>query len=142
MMPAFGTPLLTDEYFDAKPMVLMVGSYSTGKTSFIKYLLEQDYPGIHAGPEPTTDRFQAIMYGPQERELPGHTLLANPASPFMGLSRERRSSLAGCRCIFSSQNGLRDVAPRARGEKGLLEGLTPLRGGSQLAAPATAPETK
>ena len=87
MMPAFGTPLLTDEYFDAKPMVLMVGSYSTGKTSFIKYLLEQDYPGIHVGPEPTTDRFQAIMYGPQERELPGHTLLANPASPFMGLSQ-------------------------------------------------------
>ena len=87
MMPAFGTPLLTDEYFDAKPMVLMVGSYSTGKTSFIKYLLEQDYPGIHVGPEPTTDRFQAIMYGPQERELPGHTLLANPASPFTGLSQ-------------------------------------------------------
>ena len=41
MIREFHYPLLTDEDFDAKPMVLLVGSYSTGKTSFIKYLLEQ-----------------------------------------------------------------------------------------------------
>ena len=28
-----------------------------GKTSFIKYLLERDFPGIRIGPEPTTDRW-------------------------------------------------------------------------------------
>lgn len=27
-----------------------------GKSTFIKYLLGRDYPGIHIGPEPTTDR--------------------------------------------------------------------------------------
>ena len=52
--------------FDAKPMVLLVGQYSVGKTTFIRYLLEQDFPGIRIGPEPTTDRFIAIMHGEEE----------------------------------------------------------------------------
>jgi hypothetical protein len=33
------SPPLSDPDFDAKPMVLFVGQYSTGKTSFIRYLL-------------------------------------------------------------------------------------------------------
>ena len=36
---------------------MLVGQYSTGKTTFIRYLLEQDFPGIRIGPEPTTDRY-------------------------------------------------------------------------------------
>lgn len=42
---------------EAKPQVLLVGQYSVGKTSFIRYLLGQDFPGQRIGPEPTTDRF-------------------------------------------------------------------------------------
>lgn len=42
--------------FDAKPMVLIVGQYSVGKTSFIRSLLKRDFPGQRVGPEPTTDR--------------------------------------------------------------------------------------
>jgi polynucleotide 5'-kinase involved in rRNA processing len=53
----FHSPALDDPDFDARPMVMLVGQYSTGKTTFIKYLLEQDFPGIRIGPEPTTDRF-------------------------------------------------------------------------------------
>ena len=41
-------------------MVMLVGQYSTGKTTFIRYLLEQDFPGIRIGPEPTTDRFVCV----------------------------------------------------------------------------------
>ena len=48
-------------------MVLLVGQYSTGKTSFIRYLLERDFPGIRIGPEPTTDAFTAVMYGENEQ---------------------------------------------------------------------------
>jgi len=55
----FHQPLLNDRDWDAKPMVLLVGQYSTGKTSFIQYLLDRDFPGMHVGPEPTTDKFQA-----------------------------------------------------------------------------------
>ena len=53
----FHSPALDDPDFDARPMVMLVGQYSTGKTTFIRYLLEQDFPGIRIGPEPTTDRF-------------------------------------------------------------------------------------
>ena len=51
----FHYPLLNAKDFDAKPLVLLVGQYSTGKTSFIKYLLDMEFPGMHIGPEPTTD---------------------------------------------------------------------------------------
>ena len=50
----FYSPLLTDGDFEAKPMVLLMGQYSVGKTSFIRYLLGRDFPGQHIGPEPTT----------------------------------------------------------------------------------------
>ena len=56
----FHSPPLDDADFDAKPMILLVGQYSTGKTTFIRYLLEQDFPGIRIGPEPTTDCFIII----------------------------------------------------------------------------------
>lgn len=52
----FHSPALDDPDFDARPMVMLVGQYSTGKTTFIRYLLESDFPGIRIGPEPTTDR--------------------------------------------------------------------------------------
>lgn len=47
----------------AKPQVLLVGQYSVGKTSFIRYLLGRDFPGQRIGPEPTTDRFTGENYG-------------------------------------------------------------------------------
>ena len=56
----FHSPPLDDADFDAKPMILLVGQYSTGKTTFIKYLLEQEFPGMRIGPEPTTDCFIII----------------------------------------------------------------------------------
>ena len=39
-----------------------IASICTGKTSFIKYLLGQEYPGARIGPEPTTDRFNVVSY--------------------------------------------------------------------------------
>ena len=38
---SFHSPALNDADFDAKPLVMLVGQYSTGKTSFIRYLLGQ-----------------------------------------------------------------------------------------------------
>lgn len=37
--------LQTNSDFDAKPMVMLLGQYSTGKTTFIKHLLQSSYPG-------------------------------------------------------------------------------------------------
>ena len=56
----FHSPPLDEADFDSKPMILLVGQYSTGKTTFIKYLLESEFPGMRIGPEPTTDCFIII----------------------------------------------------------------------------------
>ena len=46
----FSSPPLGPSDFDAKPMVLILGQYSVGKTSFIRSLLKQDFPGQRIGP--------------------------------------------------------------------------------------------
>jgi len=82
----FFSPLLNDSDFEAKPSVLLLGQYSTGKTTFIKYLLGRDYPGSHIGPEPTTDRFVVVYHGLEERRVPGNTLAVQPDKPYQGLA--------------------------------------------------------
>jgi EH domain-containing protein 1 len=103
-------------------MVLLVGPYSVGKTSFIQYIIGafnlwnwsffhvcacvdifftsfspqsvwcvgalgpgRDFPGQRIGPEPTTDRFMAVMHGDNEKTVPGNALTVAPGSPFGGL---------------------------------------------------------
>ncbi len=82
----FHSPALEDADFDNKPMVLLVGQYSTGKTTFIRHLMEQDFPGMRIGPEPTTDSFIAVMYGDQEGLIPGNALVVDPKKPFRKLN--------------------------------------------------------
>lgn len=83
----YESPFLTDVEFDSKPQVLLVGQYSVGKTSFIRYLLGRDFPGQRIGPEPTTDRFTVLINGPEDRTIPGNALSVHPDLPFRGLER-------------------------------------------------------
>jgi EH domain-containing protein 1 len=83
----FHSALMRDSDFDAKPMVLLLGQYSTGKTSFIEYVLEREFPGQRIGPEPTTDRFVAVMKGDQDRTIPGNALAVDVNKPFHALNR-------------------------------------------------------
>jgi GTPase SAR1 family protein len=79
---------LTDVDLEAKPIVLVLGQYSTGKTSMLEYLLGGvSYPGSHIGPEPTTDKFMAITSGSTERVVPGHAATAASDLPFTGLAQ-------------------------------------------------------
>ena len=78
-------PGLSDAWFDARPTVLLLGQYSVGKTSFIRYLLGRDFPQQHIGPEPTTDRFIAVMYGEREKVTPGNALTSQPDTPYYSL---------------------------------------------------------
>ena len=82
----FHSPPLSPSDFDAPPMILLLGQYSVGKTSFVKYLLGRDFPGIRVGPEPTTDRFTAILWGNQDKVIPGAALCSQADRPFTGLS--------------------------------------------------------
>lgn len=94
----FHSPQLEDPDFDAKPMILLVGQYSTGKTSFIKYLLERDFPGIRIGPEPTTDRFIAVMYDEKEGIIPGNALVVDPKKQYRPLSKFGNAFLNRFQC--------------------------------------------
>lgn len=82
----FHSPKLDDSDFFNKPMVLLVGQYSTGKTTFIRYLLEQDFPGMRVGPEPTTDCFTAVVHGNHDRVIPGNALVVDSQRSFRSLS--------------------------------------------------------
>ena len=94
----FHSPALDDPDFDAKPMVLLVGQYSTGKTTFIKYLLESDFSGIRIGPEPTTDQFIAVMHGDQDSVIPGNALVVDPKKQFRPLSKFGNAFLNRFQC--------------------------------------------
>ncbi|KAK3433490.1 hypothetical protein EUGRSUZ_D01382 [Eucalyptus grandis] len=94
----FVSPLLTDGDFDAKPMVMLLGQYSTGKTTFIKHLLGCEYPGAHIGPEPTTDKFVAVMSGPDKRSIPGNTAAVHADKPFNGLMKFGGAFLSKFEC--------------------------------------------
>ncbi|XP_008805595.2 EH domain-containing protein 1-like [Phoenix dactylifera] len=94
----FASPLLTNSDFDAKPMVMLLGQYSTGKTTFIKHLLRSSYPGAHIGPEPTTDRFVVVMSGPDERSIPGNTVAVQADMPFSGLTTFGTAFLSKFEC--------------------------------------------
>ncbi|RHZ53023.1 hypothetical protein Glove_452g11 [Diversispora epigaea] len=83
----FHSPPLTDSDIEAKPIVLLMGQYSTGKTTLIQHLLEKEYPGSHVGVEPTTDRFVAVMNGIEERVIPGNAAAVNRQLPFQGLNK-------------------------------------------------------
>jgi len=70
----------------AKPMILMMGQYSTGKTTFIKALLNgEEYPGMHIAAEMSTDCFTAILRGDRKDQIPGNTLVNNTEYPFNSL---------------------------------------------------------
>jgi len=83
----FHSPCLTDAEFESKPQVMLVGQYSVGKTTFIRYLIGRDFPSMRIGPEPTTDRFTAIMDGPEERTIFGNSLAVMADMPYRGLER-------------------------------------------------------
>jgi GTPase SAR1 family protein len=85
MYSSFGFSPLNAGEFDSPPLVLLVGPYSAGKTTFIEHLLGKKFPGQRVGPEPTTDKFCAVLHGADERVIPGNALTVTPGTPFKGV---------------------------------------------------------
>jgi len=85
----FYSPHLTDADFNQKPMVLLVGQYSVGKTSFIRHMLGRDYPNARVGPEPTTERFTLVTASAtgQDNVIPGNALAVQSDRPFRSLQK-------------------------------------------------------
>uniref|UniRef100_A0A8C6SQB1 Uncharacterized protein n=1 Tax=Neogobius melanostomus TaxID=47308 RepID=A0A8C6SQB1_9GOBI len=95
----FHSPSYEDADFDNKPMILVMGQYSTGKTTFIRYLIEQDFLGGRVGPEPTTDCFSALMHGEVEGIIPGNALTMDPKKPFRNLDPFGNTFLNRFQCV-------------------------------------------
>lgn len=106
----FHSHALSDAELAAAPMVLLLGQFSSGKTTFIRHLLGRDYPGLHIGPEPTTDKFVAVAHGTCDEIVPGHAVVVDKTMPFSGLDQLGSAFLSKFQC--------------SRLESPLLEGLT------------------
>jgi len=106
----FHSPALDDPDFDAKPMVMLVGQYSTGKTTFIRDLLEADFPGIRIGPEPTTDRFIAVMHAETDGVVPGNALVVDPKKQFRPLSKFGNAFLNRFQCSGTNSSVLKGIS--------------------------------
>jgi hypothetical protein len=97
----FYTQSLSDAEFDAKPQVLLIGQYSVGKTTFIKNIVGRDFPGSRIGPEPTTDKFTVVLYGRDDRIIPGNSLSLKKDLPYKGLEKFGVQFLvSGLVCIY------------------------------------------
>nr|CAD2182403.1 unnamed protein product [Meloidogyne enterolobii] len=94
----YHSPALDDPDFNAKPMILLVGQYSTGKTTFIRFLLEQEFPGMRIGPEPTTDRFIVVMNGDEVGVIPGNALVVDSTKQFRALTKFGNAFLNRFQC--------------------------------------------
>mmetsp|Transcript_20768 Transcript_20768/g.49104 ORF Transcript_20768/g.49104 Transcript_20768/m.49104 type:complete len:565 (-) Transcript_20768:515-2209(-) len=105
----FHSPPLSPADFVAPPQVLLLGQYSVGKTSFIKYLVGRDFPGIRVGPEPTTDRFTTLLWGPNDKIVPGAALCSQTDLPFTGLSPYGNNFLSRLEGVEADSPILRNV---------------------------------
>uniref|UniRef100_A0A7S0BCJ9 Dynamin-type G domain-containing protein n=1 Tax=Pyrodinium bahamense TaxID=73915 RepID=A0A7S0BCJ9_9DINO len=92
------SPFLQEHDFDCAPMVLLLGQYSTGKTTFIRHLIESDYPGQQIGPEPTTDRFVIVCHGEEVQKVQGNALVYDQSLPFTPLSAFGNGFLCRLEC--------------------------------------------
>ena len=66
------------------PTVLLLGNHSSGKSSFINYLLDQEVQ--KTGLAPVDDGFTVIAYGDTD-EFDGQTVVSHPELPFRALER-------------------------------------------------------
>lgn len=118
----FHSPPLDDTDFDSLPLVLVIGQYSTGKSSMIRYLIRQDFPDMRVGPEPTTDKFIIVCQGSSSAVVPGHALVMDSEKQFaplakFGSSFLNRLQLSTCPSPVLSGISLVDTPGILSGEK-------------------------
>ena len=71
--------------YQRRPFVTFIGPFSSGKSTFINYLLEDSV--LATGPQPVTDKFNVVMWGEAIQHLHGRSLIANSNQPFRALAQ-------------------------------------------------------
>ncbi|EKG02904.1 sarcoplasmic reticulum glycoprotein, putative,sarcalumenin precursor, putative [Trypanosoma cruzi] len=74
-----------------KPFVTFFGPWSSGKSTFINHLLQDNY--LWTGPQPTTAEFTVVLYGEEVGPVSGHVLASAKNLPFKGLTEFGESFL-------------------------------------------------
>jgi len=121
-------PPLEEAEFTSRPSVMLVGQYSTGKTTLIRYLLGENFEGCRIGPEPTTDKFHIVMGRDEDEDddipttIPGNALVVDPRLPYRPLAKFGNSFLNRFHCTkqknkFLSEITLIDTPGILSGEK-------------------------
>ncbi|CAE8607533.1 unnamed protein product, partial [Polarella glacialis] len=105
----FCAPPISMEEFEARPQVLLVGQYSTGKTSMVKWLTGTNSPHFDVRPQPSTDKFMAVVHGDEERLIHGNAATCLPQLPYQGLSRFGGSFLGSFQALVLPAKILRDI---------------------------------
>jgi GTPase SAR1 family protein len=73
----------TEGEISGPPIVLMLGNHSSGKSSFINYLLGEEVQ--KTGLAPTDDGFTVIAHGDTRDDRDGPGMVNNPELPYTGL---------------------------------------------------------
>eukprot|EP00758_Cryptobia_borreli_P009472 Tbor_TRINITY_DN5484_c2_g1::TRINITY_DN5484_c2_g1_i1::g.25023::m.25023 len=68
-----------------KPFITLLGPFSSGKSTFVNYLMQSNY--LLTGPQPVTDKFTVIMHGASVGQVSGKVLAADQRQPFRGLNQ-------------------------------------------------------
>ena len=67
-----------------KPFITFLGPFSSGKSTFINYLMQSNQ--LQTGPQPLTDKFTVLMHGEENQTVSGRVLVADTNQPFRGLN--------------------------------------------------------
>jgi len=99
----------TREEFEASPQVLLLGQYSTGKTSMVKWLTGSNSAHFDVRPQPSTDKFMAIVHGGQERLINGNAAASLQQLPYQGLSMFGGSFLGSFQALVLPSDILKEI---------------------------------
>jgi len=104
----YGPPITHEEHV-ARPQVLLLGQYSTGKTSMVRWLTRTQSPHFDVRPQPSTDKFMAIVHGEQERLIHGAAATCFPQLPYQGLGVFGVNFLNSFSALALPSETLRDI---------------------------------
>ncbi|CAE7528303.1 Ehd1 [Symbiodinium natans] len=105
----FCAPPISLEEFEARPQVLLLGQYSTGKTSMVKWLTESESNYFDVRPQPSTDKFMAVVHGEEEGIIHGNAAACLPQLPYQGLSKFGTDFLGSFQALVLPSEILRDI---------------------------------
>eukprot|EP00931_Biecheleriopsis_adriatica_P048977 TRINITY_DN28315_c0_g1_i1.p1 TRINITY_DN28315_c0_g1~~TRINITY_DN28315_c0_g1_i1.p1 ORF type:complete len:504 (-),score=104.49 TRINITY_DN28315_c0_g1_i1:57-1568(-) len=106
----FNDAALTACELEARPQVLLVGQYSTGKTSLIKWITGIESTFFDIRPQPSTDKFMAVVHGDEEKVINGDAATCLPELPYSGLSRFGSSFLGKFQVLVERADILQQIS--------------------------------